>query len=163
QTKINFVLDRFSIAQSGIDPEQSPVSLKLHNVKRRTALRMMLNQYNLGYAIVGEAVIITTDDMAVQRQLKQRVSVDFDKGQLGGETATNLMVDAKLAKEAQAAVTLQLDDVPLETAVRLLCEMAGVKPVRVGNVLYVTNKANAADLRAEADLLPAIGPRVAAE
>ena len=44
-------------------------------------------------------------------------------------------------------MTLPLEDVPLETAVRLLAEMAGLKPVRVGNTLFVTKKEIAADLR----------------
>jgi hypothetical protein len=42
--------------------------------------------------------------------------------------------------------------VPLETAVRLLAEMAGLKPVRVGNVLFVTKKETANELRADPDL-----------
>ncbi len=41
---------------------------------------------------------------------------------------------------------------PLETAVRLLAEMAGLKPVRVGNVLFVTKKETANELRADPDL-----------
>jgi hypothetical protein len=65
-----------------------------------------------------------------------------------------LLVDPRVSKEAQSPVTLQLDDVPLETAVRLMAEVSGLKAVRMGNVLFVTNKANAAELRAEPDLVP---------
>ena len=43
---------------------------------------------------------------------------------------------------------------PLETAVRLLSEMAGLKPVRVGNALFVTKKEVAAELGADPDLNP---------
>ena len=39
QTKINFVIDRFTIQQMGMDPEQMPVSAKLKDVKVRSALR----------------------------------------------------------------------------------------------------------------------------
>src|SRR5438067_1399862 len=56
------------------------------------------------------------------------------------------------AKEAKMEVSLQMEDVPLETAVRLLSEMAGLKPVRVGNVLFVTTKANATEMRADPEL-----------
>jgi type II secretory pathway component GspD/PulD (secretin) len=164
QTKLNFVFDRLTIQQLGVDlvnPPAAPVTVRLQQVKVRTALRSMLGQYNLSYAIIGEAVIITSEDMAMHRQMKQRVSVDLDGvqlatglKQLAKETATNLLVDSRVSKEAQAPVTLQLDDVPLETAVRLMAEAAGLKPVRVGNVLYVTNKANAAELRADQDLAP---------
>ncbi len=51
-------------------------------------------------------------------------------------------------------MTLQLEDVPLETAVRLMCEMVGLKPVRVGNVMFICSKAAAADLKTDPDLVP---------
>jgi len=166
QTRINFVPDYATIAQMGIDMEGTPVTVKLHNVKLRSALRTIFAQHNLGYAIIGDSVVVTTDEMAMYRQLKQRVSLDLDRVQLGNalkqlarETATNLLLDGKAFKEGQTAVTLQLDDVPLETAVRLLSEMAGLKPVRVGNVLYVTNKASAVELRTDPELAPLPQPR----
>jgi hypothetical protein len=161
QTKINFVLDRFTIQQMGIDPESAQVTVKLKDVKARTALRMILNSYNLSFAIIGDTVLISTDDMAMFRQMRQRVNLDVDKveiakaiKQLARDTATNLIIDNRAAKEAQTAVTLQMDDVPLETAVRLMAEMAGLKPVRVGNVLFVTTKANANEMRQDPDLAP---------
>ena len=154
--KVNVVIDRWTIQQLGLDPMQLQVNLKLKDAKISTALRSMLNPYNLSYAVIGDTVVVTTEDMAVYRQLKQRVSVDYDKVQLGNalkklakETGTSLIVDSRVQKEAEAAVTLQLDDVPLETAVRLMAESAGLKPVRVGNVLFVTNKANAKELKAD--------------
>ena len=165
QTKVNFVLDRLTIQQMGVDPSSAAVNLRLQNVKWKTALRTMLGQYNLNFAIVGETVIVTSEDQAMVRQMRQRVSVDLDRVQMGSalkqlakDTSTNLIVDARALKEAQTAVTLQLDDVPLETAVRLIAEMAGLKPVRVGNVLFVTTKANAAEMRADADLVPPMQP-----
>ncbi|HKI30781.1 MAG TPA: hypothetical protein VKA46_02735 [Gemmataceae bacterium] len=165
ETKINFVLDRTTIAQMGIDVDSATVKAKLQKVKARTALRNILNQYGLSYAIVGESVLITTEEMAVYRQLKQRVSIDIDRVEmakalkgLARETATNLLVDTRAQKDAQTAVTLQLDDVPLETAVRLIAESAGLKPVRLGNVVLVTTKAHATELRNEPDLVPS--PRV---
>ena len=167
ETKITFVLDRATIAQMmGIDVDNgAPVRAKMQNIKARTALRNILNQYSLAYAIVGDSVLITSEEMAVYRQLKQRVSVDLDrvpmdkalKG-LARETGTNLLVDSRAQKESQATVTLQLDDVPLETAVRLIAEGAGLKPVRVGNVVLVTTKAHATELRNEPELAPS--PRV---
>jgi type II secretory pathway component GspD/PulD (secretin) len=164
QTKINFVIDRLIVQQMGVDlqGQGAPVTLKLEQVKVRTALRTLLGQYNLSYAVVGEAVVITSEEMATHRQLRQRVAVDFDKvpladavKQLARENAVNLVVDPRLNKEARTPVTVQLDDVPLETAVRLMAETAGLRPVRVGNVLYVTSRANAAELKAELNPNPA--------
>src|SRR5260370_3867154 len=151
QTKINFVVDKLTIQQMGMDPEQMLVSTKLKDVKARTALRAVLSPYNLGYAIIGDTVLVSTDDMAMYRQLHQRVNIDLEKVTLGAalkklskDTAANVLLDPRVAaKDAGAAVTLQMEDVPLETAVRLMSEMAGLKPVRVGNVLFVTTKIHA--------------------
>ena len=100
------------------------------------------------------------------KQMRQRVSLDFEKEELSSalkklarETATNMLVDTRAAKEAKLEVTLQMDDVPLETAVRLMSEMAGLKPVRVGNVLFITTKPSANELRADPDLVQPGGPR----
>src|SRR5262249_13800110 len=73
---------------------------------------------------------------------------------LAAETGTNLLIDTRVMKEAQTAVTLQLEDVPLETAVRLMAEMVGLKPVRVGNVLFVTSKATAQEMRQDNEADP---------
>jgi len=165
QTKISFVLDRQTLAQMNLDPEQSPVQVKFKDVKLRTVLRTMLSAHNLGYAIIGETIFVSSDDMVMVKQMQQRVSFDLDKiefaaalKQLGRETATNLILDSRVAKEGAQPVSLQLDDVPLETAVRLLAEMTGLKPVRIGNVLFVTSKANAQEMRADPDLAPRANP-----
>jgi hypothetical protein len=47
-----------------------------------------------------------------------------------------------------------MEDVPLETAVRLMAETAGLKPVKVGNVFLVTTKAIANELRNDPELNP---------
>src|SRR5260370_9919660 len=123
----------------------------------RTAVRSMLGQYNLSFAIVGDSVLVTTDEMAMYRQMRQRVNIDCDSAefataikQLARDTATNLIIDARSAKEAKGVVTLRLEDVPLETAVRLISEMVDLKPVRVGNVTFLCSKAAAADLKTDA-------------
>jgi hypothetical protein len=162
KSKVNFVLDSFTIQQNyGWTPEQppTPVDVDLKDVKLKSALRTVLAPYNLSYAVVGGEVVVTTEDAAVSRQMRQRVDVDVDKEefaealkQLGRETGANLILDSRVEKEAKNPVTLQLEDVPLETAVRLLSEMAGLKPVRVGNVLFVTDKKTATELRNDPDL-----------
>lgn len=161
QTKVNFVVDRQVIAMMGLDPDSMPINVKLQKVKLRSGLRSMLSQYNLTFAIVGDACVITTEDMAMYRQLRQRVNIDFNRTQftdaikqLAKDTGTNLIIDPRMHKESQSPVTLQLEDVPLDTAVRLLSEMAGLKPVRMGNVLFVTSKASANELKQDQDFFP---------
>jgi hypothetical protein len=160
QAKINFVVDKFTIQQLGLDPEQMPVNVKLKDVKVRTCLRSILAPYNLGYAILGDTVLISSDEMAMHRQMRQRINVELEKvdlaaalKQISRETASNLMLDTRVGKEAKTEVTLQMDDVPLETAVRLVSEIAGLKPVKVGNVLFVTTKVLANEMRNDPDLM----------
>ena len=91
-------------------------------------------------------------------QLRQRVSVDCDgtafaaaAKQLAADTGANVVVDPRLGDKANKAVTLKLDDVPLETAVRLLAEVADLRAVRMSNVLFVTTPEKAKALRKDGD------------
>jgi hypothetical protein len=165
QTKVNFILDRATLEQMGVTPDEANVSIKAQNIKLRAGLRTLLGQFNLGYVILGDTVVITSHEMAIHRQMHQRINVDLDAvplhtalKNLAKETATNLVLDPSVAKEGQTALTLQLDDVPLETAVRLMAEMGGLKTVRLGNVLFVTTKAKAVEMRADPDLSPPPSP-----
>jgi hypothetical protein len=162
KSKLAIILDSLTIQQQlGFTPDQppTPVQADFKDVKARKALRTILAPYGLSYAVVGDTIIVTTEGMAMMRQLRQRVSVDVNKldlaaalRQIGRETCTNLILDARAEKEAKVEVSLQAEDVPLETAVRLLAEMAGLKPVRVGNTLFVTKKDIAAEMRNDPDL-----------
>jgi hypothetical protein len=174
QTRLNIVLDRFAIQQAmaatgmAVDLETGlPVTAKFKDVKARSALRSILTPFGLSFGIIGDTVLVSTDDMVMFRQLRQRVNVDLDKADLSGalkslsrETATNLIIDNRVTKEAQTPVTLHMEDVPLETAVRLMVEMAGLKAVRVGNVLFVSSREHAAEMKADPDFAPGGVPGV---
>ena len=105
KSKINFVLDNLTIQQMlGFTPDQppSPVEVDLKDVKVRTALRTILSPYGLSFACIGDTVVITTEDMAMLRQMRQRVNVDLNKVEftaalklLARDTATNLILDAR--------------------------------------------------------------------
>jgi hypothetical protein len=167
KTKLNLVLDGPTIQQQlGFTPDMPNVAVDvdLKDVPVRTALREVLDPYGLTYVVIGDAVILTTDEMAMSRQLRQRVSVDMDKvdvadalQKVARDAGVNVLLDSRVMKDAGDKVTLRLEDVPVETAVRLLAEMAGLKPVRVGNVLFVTSKENAAEMRNDPELSQSIG------
>jgi hypothetical protein len=147
----------------GFEPEIMNVDLKMKEGKLRNALRSMVGQYNLTYAIVGDSLLVTTEEMAVYRQLKQRINVDYDAvpfnkaiKELATKYSVSVVVDPKVVKSktAENPVTLTVDDVPFEAAVRLMCEMADLKPARMGNVIYVTTEARADRLKDGDSLVP---------
>jgi type II secretory pathway component HofQ len=164
KTKINFVLDMFALQQSGLAAEENNgnglpggATLKCdRNTKLRTAIQRTLNAYNLTFVILEDSVLITTDEIGLNRQMRQRLSVNLTNvpfstalKDLARSTALNLIIDPRLGREADAKVSLQLDDATLETTVRLLAEMANLKSVRMGNVLFITNESRAEKLRRE--------------
>jgi hypothetical protein len=71
--------------------------------------------------------------------------------ELSHTCGANIVVDGRVATEAKTKVTADLVAVPVETAVRVLSDQAGVKLVRLDNVYYVTSKENARALQDEED------------
>lgn len=160
KTRINFVLDLFAVQQQGLeDNNMPPVTLNLKSDrtgKLRTSLQRMLNACNLSYVILEDSVLITTDELGLNRQLRQRVSVNLADAplsaalkELARTTGVNLIIDPRLGKEVDVKVSLEVDNATLETTVRLLAEIGNLKAVRVGNVLFVTNESRADKLRRE--------------
>ncbi len=127
---------------------------EFHDVPLRTALTKLLGAHNLTHVLVGDTVLITSKDKAADRQLGQTVSVKIEGTplreelkRLARETGANLVLDPRTAKEGQTALSLRLDEVPLETAVEILANESGLSTVRLNNVLYVTSEARAKALR----------------
>jgi type II secretory pathway component HofQ len=165
QSGVRLALDRQGLSQIGINPDEVIVTTKL-SMTLGSSLRQILSQHNMDYAIIGEMVLITTEELAVRRQMRQPVSIRFDRlqliaalDQLARETATNLVLDRLAIQYANTPVTLNLDDVPLEVIVKLLAYQAGLKQIRVGNVMMVTTKANASELREDSEFGPVLPTR----
>jgi hypothetical protein len=172
KTRLNFILDHLALQQMGVlidpgnpgNPNANPIQVHLkadRHTKVRTALQRMLNAYNLSYVILEDAVLISTEESGLHRQMRQRVSINHKEvplaktlKDLAQATALNLVIDPRMAKEAQTPVTLQLDDATLETTVRLLSEVGGMKAVRMGNVLFITSEARAEKIRKEEQQAP---------
>jgi type II secretory pathway component GspD/PulD (secretin) len=159
KTKIHFVVDnRFLFLNGGPIPGApgTQINLKIDNGKIKTALQGILTQFQLTYVILGNSVFITSPDFAIHQQMSQRVTVDVTGvpldtviKQLAEDTAVNLVMDPRQTDKAKTRVTLELEDVTLETAVRLLTEIAGLNSARVGNVLFITSDERAEKLRKE--------------
>lgn len=148
-----------ALQAAGIDPAQPVFAARMREGKYRDGLRDALAPYHLRFGIVGGEVVISTDEGIIRRQLRQRVSVEYAGTPLGAvlrklaaDTGANIVLDPRQEEQAgRAAVKLTLDDVPLETAVRLAAEVAGFRTVRMSNVLYVTTDDRAEKLRPDAD------------
>jgi hypothetical protein len=162
KTKLDITLDRSPLVllgMMGINPDADmpqPIEAKFKATKARDALRKVFEPYGLVPFVVDDAVLLTSEENGAARQLKQRVDVDVDDmplaqalKQLRRRKAVNLVVDQKATKHAEKKVSLQVEDVALETAVRLLAEQAGLKAARMDNVLYVTTPEQAASIAAE--------------
>jgi hypothetical protein len=61
----------------------------------------------------------------------------------------NLVTDPQGHKQLQTKITAQLHNVPIDTAVRLLANMANLRVVKLDNVLYMTTPEKAEALREE--------------
>src|SRR5262249_35867899 len=130
-------IDQVALQQLGITDDSGQVEIKAKNERAGQVLRKVLNAYRLAYVILDDALLVTSEDNATQRQFKQRLSVDigdmpFRKAarDLGRVYGINIVFDPRIAKLTETPVSVQLDSVPLETAIRLLAELADVKSVR---------------------------------
>jgi hypothetical protein len=157
KAKLAVTLDPI-VYQFGLDPNTPSVSVNLKGVKLKDGLRQALAPFNLKCGLTRDGLFISTEDGLTTKQLRQRVSVDCDGTMfatavkhLAADTGANVVLDPRLKEKANAAVTLKLDDVPLETAVRLLAEVADLGTVRMSNVLFVTTPERAEKLRPSAD------------
>jgi hypothetical protein len=132
------------------------VQLTVKGIKTRDALKKLFSPYGLSPYIIEDEVFLAPEDVGVRRQLSQRVSLDLNEvtladalKRLGRERAINLLVSREGAKGAEKKISLQVDDVPLETAVRLLADQAGLRAARIDNVLIVTTPEHAKQINAD--------------
>jgi hypothetical protein len=164
--KVNIVWDKNVVLGN---PDEMMVSLKAKETKLRSVLLTITGQHGLSYGIVGDHILVGVEEAVNYRQLRQRVKVQFDGEplpkalkDLSQDTGANIVLDPRAQKTAEEhKVVLKLEEAPLESAVRLMAEVAGLKPVRLGNVLFVTTEERADKLKADADSTPQ-GPKDAA-
>lgn len=166
-----FVIDREAFQASGIQQaHEQPVSTqKLVNVKLGTILKMLLAQVkgdeDVGtFIVLPDHLLITTtaaerfrDNLApVRRGRVPTATVQFDRRPVGAALrelaltqGLNIVLDHRQEKLLQTPVTADFQQVPIDTIVRLLTDMANLRSVPLDNTLYVTAPENARALEAE--------------
>jgi len=151
-------VDQMAFMQMGLngDIPMPQVEVKAKNEKAGAVLRRLLNGHRMNYVILEDSLLVTTEDSAVVRQMRQRVNVEVEEvplkkavQELAKKHGINLVIDPLVKQTVDTPVTLQLDNTGVETALRLLAEMANLKAIRMGNVMFITNEAKAKKIREE--------------
>ena len=162
KTGVPIDLDPMASANMAGDPLVPPggaptlIKIKATNEKASQVLRRFLNVHCLSYVILDHGVFVSHYEDAIARQYLQRVNVavedvPFKKAvrDLAKKHGINLMIDPKMMKQADTAVSVELDNVSLETAVRMLAELANLKTARMGNAVFITSEEKAKKMREE--------------
>jgi len=172
KTGVNFVLDQNlqQLMQIGIGnipappgfPAAPALELKGDKTRLSEVLQRFLGTSAMTYVIADNSIVFVTEDQAASRVFGQRIHVKVEEVPLQKvlkevmrNAHFNLVIDPRVSKEAQNPVTLQLENTTLETSVKLLAELAGLKAVRMDNVLFITNEARADKMRQENPVAPA--------
>jgi hypothetical protein len=169
---VEFISDRYDItllvatqafeAEGTTDVEAQPVKLpKLIGVKLSTVLRLLAAQIHGTYLIRPDFVEILPikrarpESWQEKRDLPPTVSAEFTQcslaealRELSDLSGITIVLDSRASDKAKAGVTATLRNVPIDTAVLILSDMAFLRPVPLDNVLYVTTKENAEELNA---------------
>jgi hypothetical protein len=115
------------------------------------------------YIIRGDVIEITTKSalrkefgLTKDQPLLPLVAAAFEKSpledalkELSTQSGFSIVLDSQSLDKTKSTVTAEFLSVPVDTAVRLLADMAKMKAVLVDNVLYVTTKESADQLLAE--------------
>jgi hypothetical protein len=88
----------------------------------------------------------------------ERIPLDVALRDLAEQAEFSVVIDRRAAEQARMDVTAHFRNTPLDSAVRLLSDMADLRPVQLDNVLYVTTRENAAAMEARLEKERKPGP-----
>jgi hypothetical protein len=144
--------------------EKAPLPA-MESVRLDTVLRLVLqrvpSQTGATYLVHRDGIEITTQHAAraevwgptYQGPFLPLVNASFEKRpledalkDLAEASDFNIVLDTRAGEKARTAVSARFTNAPLDTAVRLLADMAELEPFAQDNVLYVTTRDNAARL-----------------
>jgi hypothetical protein len=157
RTQLPVLVDQMALQQMGL-VDGGPVNVELRNTrgKIRQALQHLLASHNLTYIIIEDSILITTEETALNRQMRQRIPIDLNEvpagkaiREIARQAGVAIVVDPRVAKAVNQPITLQLEEASVETGLRLIAELVDLKAVRIGNAVFVTDPARADRIRKE--------------
>jgi hypothetical protein len=162
---IDFDANAIAKANEGagdVETTQVRITKRDHPILLRVALQEILNQFmatneegRLAYAIVEGRILVAPPKSLQSSVLRQPVSVEAEAmplrkllKQLADQTGVNLVLDPRIKEEPK--VTIEVHEVSLNTAIRLLAEMTDLTAIRTQeDVYFITTKERADRLRKE--------------
>jgi hypothetical protein len=137
------------------DIENKPIKIpRLNGVRLRTILRVLCQEVQGDFYIPGAHLMIvphTRIESGVT--LRQPVDLAFEKRplaealrELSDMTGVSIILDAQKLQDPTIQLTADFQNVPLESAARVLADMAGMKSITFDNMIYVTAPENAENL-----------------
>jgi hypothetical protein len=150
--------DAFKVDQNQPDIENQPVRLPMiAQVKILTALRAIFQQINGDFYIKDNVMtVVPRTYIETGRVLKHPVDVSFNKRPLADAltelselSGLSIVLDPRGQADGNFAVTADFRNVPVQDAVLVLADMAGMKSVVMDNLLYVSSPRNAERLEKE--------------
>lgn len=156
---IEILIDKRGAFEAIGDLDEARFSAPNGRRKVSEHLDRLLAPEGLTLAQVGNGWVVTSEDRAFQLQMKQKLDVDWrDESlqtvldNLASQKGLNLILDPRQAGVGKRLITLRLKDATLESVLRLAGEVADLKPVKVGNVVFLTTAAGAKTLRSDTGL-----------
>jgi hypothetical protein len=157
--QITITVDEAAFKDSGQeDIKGALVKLdKTVGVNLRTALRTLLAQGDAGFLEQdGRVVVIPKARLTAASLFQQSIDAIFEKApladalqELAALSGVSVVLDPGAAEQARTPITATLSHASLGASVRVLANMAGLKPVAIDKVLYITTSAKAAELSEE--------------
>jgi hypothetical protein len=165
QKGVDFDIKQYLLFENALmPPMKASMKTVLERILRRLPVPATFLIRKDGIEITTVAAVRTELGMKANEELLPLVWENFRDqpvaealDRLRDASGYNVIVDPRvLGKTKETRVTARLTNLPVDTAIRLLADMAGLDVVRRDNAFYITNPENAARLKKEEPKRPLV-------